>query len=351
MYRHTLKALALCCCLAAWARAEGLASKAAPVHGPRTLTTRFIYKATVPKLPAGSTCLRLWIPLPSNSGLQTVRDVTVDAPAPYRITREPKHGNRMVFVQANHPSGPLTVTVSCVVERKEAQVLGAEPGEASSLARGREALARYLQPEPWVPVGGRYGAIAQDVARGEATPLDKARALFEHVVSTMQYDYKKESPKYAQGDVAFVCDYKKGNCSDLHSYLITLSRSLGIPAYLEFGFPITGVPVPSPLPREGSISGYHCWIWFHDPAHGWVPMDAADGRRWLDSGRPDMERWLFGNQEVARSAAAFSRGRHITLSPAQNGAPLNYFIYPYAEADGKPVNVGWEIRYEVMGDR
>ena len=32
----------------------------------------------------------------------------------------------------------------------------------------------------------------------------------------------------------------------------------------------------------------------------------------------------------------FSLGRDIRLVPAQKGEPLNYFVYPYAELDGKP---------------
>ena len=32
----------------------------------------------------------------------------------------------------------------------------------------------------------------------------------------------------------------------------------------------------------------------------------------------------------------FSVGRDITLTPAQAGPALNYFIYPYVEVDGKP---------------
>jgi hypothetical protein len=32
----------------------------------------------------------------------------------------------------------------------------------------------------------------------------------------------------------------------------------------------------------------------------------------------------------------FTFGRDIRLSPLQKGGPLNYFIYPYAELDGKP---------------
>ena len=30
-----------------------------------------------------------------------------------------------------------------------------------------------------------------------------------------------------------------------------------------------------------------------------------------------------------------STGRDLTLSPKQAGEPLNYFIYPYVEVDGK----------------
>jgi hypothetical protein len=29
-------------------------------------------------------------------------------------------------------------------------------------------------------------------------------------------------------------------------------------------------------------------------------------------------------------------GRDLTLAPAEDGPALNYFVYPYAEVDGKP---------------
>jgi hypothetical protein len=32
-----------------------------------------------------------------------------------------------------------------------------------------------------------------------------------------------------------------------------------------------------------------------------------------------------------------SLGREIRLNPPQKGDPLNYFVYPYAELDGKPL--------------
>jgi len=151
-----------------------------------------------------------------------------------------------------------------------------------------------------------------------------------------------------QGDALFVCDYKKGNCSDLHSYLIARSRSIGTPAVLEFGFPLTSIPVPSPLPADGKVAGYHCWTWFQDARLGRLPLAAADARRWQDAGRTDISRSLFGNLAPERSAVAMSLGRDLTLVPAQKSGPLNCFISPYAEADGKPVHAGRQITYHVV---
>jgi hypothetical protein len=31
----------------------------------------------------------------------------------------------------------------------------------------------------------------------------------------------------------------------------------------------------------------------------------------------------------------FSTGRDLTLEPKQNAGPLNFFVYPYVEVDGK----------------
>jgi hypothetical protein len=42
----------------------------------------------------------------------------------------------------------------------------------------------------------------------------------------------------------------------------------------------------------------------------------------------------FGNLSPDR--VAFSAGRDIELVPRQDGPPLNFFAYPYVEADGKP---------------
>ncbi len=325
------------------ALASVIAALPASAQMGRVLTTRFTYTATVPAAPAGTKALDFWLPIPSNSPWQMVSGLTVTAPVAYKVTTETHYGNRMVYLHDTQPAQPLSVTVVCTVARKQVKVLNAA-------AVPPFLLAVDLAPDSRVPVGGKFTGLADGITLGDKTPLAKEHDLFKHVVATMRYDYKKASPKYAQGDSAFVCDYKSGNCSDLHSYLISLSRSLGIPAVLEFGFPLSSIPVTKPLPADGKIAGYHCWVWFNDPQYGPMPLDAADARRWADAGQQATSDSLFGSLVLERSAVAVSRGRDLTLSPPQKAGPLNYFIYPYAEADGKTVPASWNLTYHVISD-
>ncbi|MBV9865459.1 MAG: transglutaminase domain-containing protein [Abitibacteriaceae bacterium] len=329
-----------------------LAQEAKAAQGPYTLTAQFSYRATVADVPAGTKELRVWLPVPSNSEWQKVEDLKVtqdvqdNIASPYKVTQERKYGNRMVYLDIKHPPSTVAATVQFTVQRKNMQVLGAPTAPVQVKMDMAQAI-KLLAPDAKVPIGGRYGGIAQQVTLGKTSREDKMRAIFDHVVATMQYDYKKESPEYGEGDVAFVCDYKKGNCSDLHSYMISLARSVGVPTILEYGFPIGGIPLADPLPATGKIGGYHCWVWFQNAQGNWVPVDASDARKWLDAGQPEKKDYLFGNLIPERSSVAFSRGRDITLAPAQKGGPLNYFIYPYAEADGKTVKADWVLTYQL----
>ena len=71
-----------------------------------------------------------------------------------------------------------------------------------------------------------------------------------------------------------------------------------------------------------------CWAQFYVYGIGWVPVDASEA--WKN---PKLTDYFFGAHDVHR--VLFTRGRDIRLNPAQQGEPLNYFIYPYAEMDGK----------------
>ena len=63
-----------------------------------------------------------------------------------------------------------------------------------------------------------------------------------------------------------------------------------------------------------------------------MPVDASEAAK-----NPDKRNYFFGAHDENR--VEFTRGRDVELTPKQAGPPLNYFVYPYAEADGKPLEV------------
>ena len=136
--------------------------------------------------------------------------------------------------------------------------------------------------------------------------------------------YDKSGEGWGRGDAVWACDSKHGNCTDFHSLFIGMMRSSGIPARFEIGFPLPEGKT------EGDIPGYHCWAEFYIRGIGWIPVDASEASK-----NPAKKDYFWGALDVNR--VLFSYGRDIRLSADHQGEPLNYFIYPYAEANGQPV--------------
>jgi hypothetical protein len=59
-----------------------------------------------------------------------------------------------------------------------------------------------------------------------------------------------------------------------------------------------------------------------------VPVDISEA--WKDKSK---RQYYFGT--LSEDRIEFSEGRDIVLEPSTNGGPLNYFLYPYVEVDGK----------------
>ena len=279
-------------------------------HRPRSF--ELTYRATVEGIPDGAKVLELWLPLPQSDPNQAIHRVRVGGPGPVTIGREPRSGNQSVHFKVEAPRSPVVATLVIEAIRRE------NPGRDEPL--GDLERVEFLKPEPLVPLDGPVKALALEASRGSTSDLDKARAIYEKVAGMMRYD--KGGTGWGRGDALFACDVKRGNCTDFHALVIGMARSVGIPARFAIGLPL-------PEARgEGEISGYHCWAELYVDGRGWVPVDASEAAK-----DPSKRDYFFGHHDENR--LEFSRGRQVTLAPAQQGPPLNFFIDPHAEVDGK----------------
>jgi transglutaminase-like putative cysteine protease len=283
------------------------------------------YTAVIDPLPAGAQKVEIWLPYPQSDRYQDITAQKIDSPFPARVEQDPVTGNAMLHaVVANPPAGqPIAISMSFDVQRYE-HVHRYSAETAGTGTAGDEpptALARWLQPDRLVPLDARIRDLSRQVVAGKQTAAERARAIYDYVVSTMKYD--KSGTGWGNGDIHWACDAKRGNCTDFHALFIGLSRAAGIPARFEIGLPLPAAE------HEGDIPGYHCWAEFYLKGFGWVPVDASEASR-----HPEQRDYFFGAHDENR--VQFTTGRDLVLQPRQAGAPLNYFIYPYVEIDGKP---------------
>jgi transglutaminase-like putative cysteine protease len=279
----------------------------------------FHYAFTVKNLPAGKK-VRIWIPSAQSDAFQEVKVLSAKGDLPLNKTRETKYGNAIFFADTNLPTpSELHFDVEYDVVRHERIALNPSPRVVKT-ALNSKVRPEDLQPESLVPITGVPADLAVKVTQGKTDPLDKARAIYDYVFSTMKYD--KTGTGWGQGDVLYACQAKKGNCTDFHSLFIAMARSQGIPARFEIGFPLP------PDKHSAEIAGYHCWSDFYIAGKGWIPVDISEAWK-----HPEKQNYFFGSHDADR--VQFSMGRDLRLNPPQEGKPLNYFVYPYVEVDGQ----------------
>lgn len=278
------------------------------------------FTATLSDIPPGLTELRVWIPLPSSGIYQQISSLLIESPYRWERKLEREFGNEYLYAAIpDPPAGELMVKVNFTLDRRAALLARAPIASASP-----DELARNLRADRLVTLSPRVRTIAEEATRGLTNPLMQARAIYDYVVETMVYD--KTRPGWGHGDTERACDIRAGNCTDFHSLFISLARAKGIPARFIMGFPIPGQ-------SRGEVKGYHCWAEFYLQDIGWVPVDPSEASKSSD---PVFRNFLFANLDFDR--VEFTKGRDLVLDP-RTREPLNYFIYPYAEADGQAVGL------------
>jgi hypothetical protein len=267
---------------------------------------------------------KLWIVTPTSDPFQVVRDERVDSVAEFRETRDARFRNRFLFAETPKIEGEkFQARFEWQVRRTEARsVAPATPNPTEG------AGARFLEPDLRAPLGGPARTLLASVGPESLLrePVGvRARAYFdwclEHLV------YSKDGTGWGQGDLAFVCDEKRGNCTDFHTLFITFCRETRIAARFEMGLPLPD--------GSGEIAGYHCWAFYEDPETGWLPLDLTETWKQRPNG-PVLFGWLPPNR------VRLSVGRDLEPDPLPASGPMNFAVHPYAERDGAPAS---DLRY------
>ena len=137
-------------------------------------------------------------------------------------------------------------------------------------AQLRSEFAPFLRPNQYVDYADAEVTVATaaELCAGLTHPLEKVAAVYDHVVSALEYDYEKATT--VQSGYLPVLDevlsQGKGICFDYAAVMTAMLRSQEVPCKLVVGY-------------AGDI--YHAWISVWTEENGWV--DGAiffDGKTW-----------------------------------------------------------------------
>ncbi|MBI4398289.1 MAG: transglutaminase domain-containing protein [Candidatus Omnitrophica bacterium] len=264
------------------------------------------------KIPVHEKAIEVWIPLASSREGQKILERKINLPVKCQIFREPIYGNEMVYFKAEKAGSliPFSIQYHALTDRNYFN---------KRAAQGETTL--YLEPSRLMSEDGRIREIAKSVVSPKASFSEKAKSIYNYVITHMQYD--KTTPGWGSGDTRRACEVGKGNCTDFHSLFISVAHAAEIPARFKIGFQV-------PTDSGGAITGYHCWAEFSDEKRNWNPVDASEAWK-----HPEKQAYYFARFDPNKFL--ISMGRDIDLVPRQKGEPVNIFFYPYVESDGKVI--------------
>ena len=284
---------------------------------PQSRLVDFDYEFLIEDIPVQARELRVWLPYLPETPYQEIQEVNIEPQETANVSYDKTYHNKILSYMITPPqNSSWKFNVRYRVKRSE---YSNKHAPSRSLSR-EEDLRKYLQADRLVTQSSNVKTMAQKITHGKITTMDKARAIYDYVFKNVSYD--KTIPGWGNGDTERVCLLKAGNCTDFHSLFISLARTSGIPAKFVMGVPLANDK------KEGVIPGYHCWAEFYDEQLGWVPVDISEA--WKNKSKYE---YYFGT--IGADRLEISVGRDIVLEPNTNTEPLNYFLYPYVEVDGK----------------
>lgn len=276
--------------------------------------------------------VKVWLPVAQSNDNQKITKVKyeVGKGGKAKITKD-KKGNKMLYVRWGKNADPANRTITLSFHAKRNQVIAPKIKEKGKIPE--KISDKYLKATSTVPVTGEVKDLADKITKGKKTQTEKARAIYDWVYDNMVRD--ESVVGCGTGNVPELLNTKSGKCTDINSVFVGLCRAAGVPAREMFGIRMNDADI---------TKNQHCWAEFYIQGTGWIAADPADALKavlknnWSKDQQEalDTKESYWGGWDAQR--VELSRGRDITLNPAQNGKKLNNFGYPYAEVDGNEIS-------------
>ena len=250
------------------------------------------------------------IPFFMNTEWQTVKVEESDKPLGETLTDE--DGNSWTVMDIPLILGPgeeVSFTVTYGIESSDKP----RPKISLSGAGGFDAIPQELvntytdSTETFMSEDPRVSQLAHEMIDGDSTVLSSVVNMIDWLGENTEY-CNFEVPRYPNDTAADGL----GDCDDQSILLVSMCRSLGIPAYLQVGIVIHPSIVDSDTSWKGHLTdsrdgvGWHAWAMIYVPPWGWLPIDLTlvqeDGGLAVITGSPEYESHIVSCFNVNRQA-------------------------------------------------
>ncbi|WP_372368926.1 transglutaminase-like domain-containing protein [Candidatus Uabimicrobium sp. HlEnr_7] len=308
-------------------------------HTSKKRSFHFVYTANISAPKNKSEVQKIWLPIPQTNAYQDVTNVVVHSSGnlPFSFHHDKIYGNKIAYFEIIDPRKTITITVKLDCTRYQ----NARDNFDNNVSHLNPC---FLTPTNLLVIDNNIKKLAAELTMEKQSDLQKLHAVYNEVLGQMKYSKPLEhkgnglGTGWGDGSTKWAMNKCFGNCTDFHSYYISLLRAINIPSRFEIG---AWLHADKP---QGKV-GYHCWAFsWNSQLKQWFPVDISEA--WKSKHLKNKEHltdYYFGNLCVNR--IQFTVGRDLNLSPKQQQKALNYFIYPYCEVDGNVIATNASFSY------